>query len=92
LAVGAWQPPLAGPRFDYRRQFVAAYRPAATRIAQYIARSPHIHRLGPVQVFVYGDTARLVGRVASADDSRIAALVASLEPGIRRVENHLEVR
>ena len=52
-------------------------------------QSPAIHRHGPIEVSVKGQTAILRGEVASERDRVLAGLLVGLEPGIWRVQNEL---
>jgi osmotically-inducible protein OsmY len=45
-----------------------------------------------VKIDVEGNKVILRGEVSSAQDARMAAMLARLEPGVRKVENQLTVR
>jgi len=64
-------------------------RPAA--IARRLEESDSFRQLGAIEVSVSGPTATLRGEVVSESDRQLAALLATFEPGIDRVQNDLTV-
>ncbi len=66
-------------------------RYAASAVQQELETSDALSRLGQIEVSVANQTATLRGEVASESDRKLAALIASFEPGIDRVQNELAV-
>ena len=66
-------------------------RMAPTVISQRLQRSDSLNHVGQIEVSVADRTATLRGAVASESDRRLAALLASFEPGIDHVRNELVV-
>ena len=62
-----------------------------TVIAHRLEESDSFRQLGEIEVVVSGPTATLRGEVASESDRRLAALLATFEPGIDHVQNDLTV-
>lgn len=66
-------------------------RMAPDAISQRLQRSDSLNHVGQIEVSVADRTATLRGAVASESDRRLAALLASFEPGIDHVHNELVV-
>ena len=61
-------------------------------LAKNLSRLDRTGAASPIEVQVQNGTATLRGVVASEHDRRLAEQLARLEPGIRRVQNEVEVR
>jgi hypothetical protein len=69
--------------------------PAANQLSAVLTHqlqaSHELHATSPIEVSVEAGTATLRGAVASEHEKHLAALIASFEPGISRVDNQLRV-
>ena len=79
------------PRLEIRFDVPRPQSVRPTVISQRLEESEAFRQLGEIQVSVSGPTATLQGEVASESDRQLAALLASFEPGIDRVQNNLTV-
>ena len=89
-------PPLSATSLYYPRLVVRFDVPHRKRnepavIAYRLEESDSFRQLGEIEVAVSGPTATLRGEVASESDRRLAALLATFEPGIDHVQNDLTV-
>ncbi|WP_390816733.1 BON domain-containing protein [Symmachiella macrocystis] len=79
------------PRLVIRFDVPHRQRAEPTVIAYRLEESDSFRQLGEIEVVVSGPTATLRGEVASESDRRLAALLATFEPGIDHVQNDLTV-
>lgn len=63
-----------------------------SKLAQRLEKSSWIETHSPMEVKIEGGTAVLRGVVATEHDRAIAGRMAMLEPGVRQVDNQLEVQ
>jgi hypothetical protein len=99
FAGGSWGPtigrtgPVVSASIGFRGQ-PSIPAPVVRRddLRQVITRSTVLRTPGAIDVMMDGNTVVLRGRVASADDRRIAENMLRLTPGVRNVRNELEVQ
>lgn len=74
--------------FDYRDPSSQALTP---KLASHLAKAPFLHNLPPIDVVVNQGTVTLKGVVRTEHDRILVEQLVLQEPGVRQVENQLNV-